>query len=178
MRKKYLYAILCLVMTILISIPVFASPLSLKITSDKTKFKKNDEITIEVNWEQEMQAADFSLNYDANKLEYIESDVDDTFINAQEAGKIKTVWISWDDTNKTNIKYKFKVLKAGKLKFTANVEGGFADGNLDIPEKYENGQLTIGSTSIFQYILIVVAVIIIVFIIIIINKKRKTEDKK
>ena len=174
MKRNKIY-ILTIVFIFLLMTNVFAETLKLTISSDKTEFKKNDEITIEVNWEQGMQAADYILNYDSKKLEFIESDVEDIFLDKKEEGKIRTAWFSLDDTDKTSIKYKFKVLKTGKLEFTANVEGGFANGEMQSPDNYENGKLTIGKSN--TLIIVIIVAIVIVAIIVLLMKKSKKRKK-
>ena len=164
-------------LVLLLTTTVFASTLSLKIKADKTKVKKNDEVTIEVNWEQDMQAADFSLYYDAQKLEFVKSDIEDMFINKEEAGKIKTVWVSMDDTNRTNIKYTFKVIKEGKMEFSTKVEGGFANGQLEMPTDYEDGKLTIGGANLLVIIIIIVAVLVLICLALAVVKNKKKTKK-
>ena len=175
---KKIKSLICIFLfVLLLTTTVFAQDLVLKLKADKTKVKKDDEITIEVNWEQDMQAADFSLYYNAEKLEFINSDIEDVFINKEEAGRIKTAWVSLDDTNKTNIKYKFKVLKEGKLEFSTNVDGGFANGQLEMPNNYKNDKLTIGGISPVLIIIIIVVIIALVFVCLIILKNKKKKKK-
>jgi len=169
-RKIFVAFILFSIIILHIS-NLFASTLKLDITTDKEKIKKGDEFTITVKWDKEMQAADFTLNYDSKKLEFIESNIDDMFIDNSEKGKLKTAWVSVDDTNKTSIEYKFKAKKTGKMKFSTEVTGGFADGNLEMPSDYSNATLTIGKTNILPFIIIFI--IIILLLIFLKNKKIK-----
>ena len=125
---------------------VNANTLKLDITTENKKIKKDEEITIKVSWNQKMQAADFTLNFDNNKLEYVNANIDEVFINTKD-NKIKTSWASMDDTDKTEFEYKFKVKKVGNFKFTTTIDGGFADGNLVKPTDYKNGELIIGNSS-------------------------------
>ena len=177
MGKKKLIVSIALFVLIITSY-VYAFTLNIDILADKNKVRKIDEVTIEVKWDKEMQAADFSLNYDSKKLEYIKSDIDDIYIDSTENGVIKTAWISIDNTNKTNIKYIFKVLKTGKLKFNINVDGGFATGELEIPSDYNVNELKIESSNTLLIVIIILIVLIIVFIVTkIILKKRKNNKK-
>lgn len=168
MKKIVKIFIVSLCVIILMQISIFATDLTLQIRANKEDIKIGDEIKIKVSWSEEMQAADFSLNYDSKKVEYISSYLDDVFVNNQtEKGKIKTAWFSMDDTNKTEVEYTFKVIKGGKLKFSTTTEGGFATGNLETPEKYNEGNLTIKvpRNDAMIYVISIIAIIIIIIFI-------------
>ena len=161
-----------LALIIMISIPIysFANTLTLNMKVDKEEIKIGDEIKITVSWDKEMQAADFYLNYNSKKLEFVTCNVDELFVNNNaEEGKIKTSWVSLDDSNKTEIEYTFKVKKGGKAKFTTTIDGGFATGELEVPTQYNNGELLLKITG--DYTIIYVLSIIIITITIIFIKK-------
>ena len=125
--KKILLVIVAIFSLIILQSSVFANELTLTISNDKEKIKVEDEIKIKVSWNKAMQAADFELNYDTKKVEYIKSDIDDVYVNNDEKqGIIKTSWVSFDNTDKTEIEYTFKVKKGGQVKFTTATDGGFA----------------------------------------------------
>lgn len=181
--KKYITGLLLFLVLIIVFFPlgnnVYAEALKLNITSDKEEIKNGDEIRIKVTWNKEMQAADFYLNYDSNKLEYLKSDIDDVFINDNaKEGKIKTAWVSMDDSKRTSIEYNFKIKNSGQLKFTTNVNGGFATENIEVPDGYNEGELIIGKQekNYIVYIVIVAIVIILAFIVIKNNKKGKNKN--
>lgn len=167
--------ILSIIIIILFYNNVYAEMLALNIISDKEEVKVGEEIRIRVNWNTVMQAADFYLNYDSNKLEYIKSDIDDVFIsNNPNEGKIKTAWVSMDDSGKTSIEYFFKVKNDGQLKFSTSVNGGFATENIETPEQYNEGELIIGTKDNNSIIYIIMGIIIICIILLIyISKKKK-----
>ncbi len=170
MKKIFKIFSIVLYVIIFMQISVHATSLDLQIHSNEKNVKIGDEIKIKVSWSEEMQAADFSLNYDSKKVQYISSDLDDIFVNNQpEKGKIKTAWFSMDDTNRTEVEYTFKVIKGGKIKFSTTTEGGFATGNLETPEEYNEGKLTIKAPG--NYTIIYVLTIMIIIIIIIVIKK-------
>lgn len=171
MKTKTIFiTILAIFTLIILQSSVFANELTLTISTDKEEIKVEDEIKIKVSWDKAMQAADFELNYDTKKVEYIKSDIDDVYVtNNEEQGIIKTSWVSLDNTDKTEIEYTFKVKKGGKAKFTTTIDGGFATGELEIPTKYNDGELTLKISG--DYIIIYVLFIIIITIIIIFIKK-------
>lgn len=176
--KKRLFKITCFIL-LLISIlqtNIFANTLRLDIKADKEEIKIGDEIKITVDWKTGMQAADFYLKYDSKKLEYVSSDLEEHFIN-NENGIVKTAWFSLDDVDKTEIEYTFRALKSGQAIFETEIKGGFATGNLRIPNKYENDKITIKILG-NPMLIIVSAVIVIVIIFIIIIKKNNTQKKK
>ena len=178
MKTKTIFITIIFIFTLIIlQSSVFASELTLTISTDKEKIKAEDEIKIKVSWDKAMQAADFKLNYDTKKVKYIKSDIDDVYVtNNEEQGIIKTSWVSLDNTDKTEIEYTFKVKKGGKAKFTTTIDGGFATGELDIPNKYNDGVLIlkISDNCVITYILfIIIITIIIIFIKKFIGGKKK-----
>ena len=158
---------------------VYASTLKIDITSDRVELKVGEEIRIKVKWDNAMQAADFYLNYDSDKLEYLKADIDDVFIsnNANE-GKIKTAWVSMDDTEKTSIEYTFKIKNNGQLKFSTSVNGGFATENIEVPNEYSEGELIIGTRENYNIIYIIIVIIVISFILYLFIIKRKKKRRE
>lgn len=177
-NNKIIVLTLCMLAFILIIIPfyniVYAETLKLDITSDQEEIKSGEEIKIKVTWNKEMQAADYYLKYDAGKLEYIKSDIDDVFINNDSIeGKIKTAWFSMDNSKKTSIEYIFKIKNNGQLKFTTSINGGFATENMEVPDEYSEGELIIGTQENYNIIYIITAVLVISFILFIFINRRK-----
>ena len=175
--------ILTLMIINLIQIAVFANELTLNISTNKTEVKEGDKIKVIVSWEQGMQAADFYLKYDSEKLKFIEADIEKDFINSETEGQVKTAWFSADNTDKTQIEYTFKVKKSGTAEFETKINGGFATGELEIPNKYNEGKLSleIAKQSLVIRILKVLIVVVIIVVILLIIKKninKKTGGKK
>ena len=78
MKSKVLkITILTLIIMMLIQVSLLAavSTLKLDLTANKTKIKIGQEIKIKVSWNYGMQAADFYLDYDSEKLEFIKADI-------------------------------------------------------------------------------------------------------
>lgn len=170
MKNKLLRIVILSTMIIMyLQVCIFASTLKLNITADKEKIEVGEEVKVIVSWNQDMQAADFSLLYDSNKLEYLGSNLEEDFVNATK-GEIKTAWFSIDNTNKTQIEYTFKAIKSGKVNFTTKVNGGFATGNLEIPDSYEEGNLKIKVLG--NPIITVIGIIFVLVIIVIVVKKK------
>ena len=158
---------------------VYADTLNLNITSNKEEIKNGEEIIIKVSWNKEMQAADYFLNYDAKKLEYVKSDIDDVYIsNDVNQGIIKTAWFSMDDSKKTSIEYTFKVKNEGQLKFTTSINGGFATENMEVPEDYKDGELVIESSENNSFIFIILGGVIFVSVVSFVIFKSKRKNKK
>ena len=172
--KKNVVKIFFLLFVLVASINsiIFASTLNLKIDTNKEKIKKGEEVNVTVSWSEGMQAADFSLKYDTNKLEYINCDLEEVFINNNiEAGEIKTAWFSMDNEDKTKITYTFKAKKSGKAEFETITNGGFATGNLEIPSQYNEAKSTISISN--NLVVYIVAIIILITIILIARGDKK-----
>ena len=65
---KILIFTICLIA--IIPLAVFASTLTLKVTTDKSKYEIGDNVTATVDWTEKMQAASFVLKYDSDILEF------------------------------------------------------------------------------------------------------------
>ena len=65
---KILIFTICLIA--IIPLAVFASTLTLKVTTDKSKYEVGDDVTVTVDWTEKMQAASFVLKYDSDILEF------------------------------------------------------------------------------------------------------------
>ena len=168
--KTIFFLIVTALALILFQSSVFANELALTISADKEEINVEDEIKIKVSWNKAMQAADFTLNYDTEKVTYIKSNIDEVYIsNNEEQGMLKTSWVSLDNTDKTEIEYTFKIKKGGKAKFTTTIDGGFATGNLEIPTKYSEGELILEIPE--NFLIIFVSIIAIIIIIIFFIKK-------
>lgn len=177
MKKKLLKIICFSVLLIpILQINIFANTLRLDIKADKEEVKVGEEIKVTVDWNIGMQAADFYLKYDSNKVEYVASDLEEYFIN-NENGVVKTAWFSTDNVDKTKVEYTFKALKSGEAIFETEIKGGFATGNLRIPNRYENDKITIKILGNTILIVIICAFIIISIIVMIIRKKNIQKKK-
>ena len=100
MKRNFIkIVVLTLMNIIMLSSVVFG--LNLNISSNSERVNIGDEIKVTVNWNENMQAADFSLMYDSKKLEFVEADIEDYYINSDNEGEVKTAWFSLDNTDKT-----------------------------------------------------------------------------
>ena len=165
--KRNILKIVLITIILFISMQVltFATVLKLNIKVDKEEIKVGDEVKVTVQWNEEMQAADFSLVYDDNKLEYVECELEDYFIN-NENGEVKTAWFSDNGTDITKIEYTFKAKKGGTVNLSTKINGGFATGNLEIPQEYENSEIKLKiktniNITIISSIIVVIMVVII-----------------
>ena len=94
-----------------------------------------------------MQAADFVLNYDKDKVEYVSSSIGEDYLTNDAAnGKVKVVWISLNDKDMTKVSFTFKAKAEGTAKFSTEIDGGFANGEMVSPDTYD--VTTYGATSV------------------------------
>lgn len=168
--------ILTIILITYLQISIFAGTLKLNLTANKEKLEIGEEVKITVSWNEGMQAADFSLLYDSKKLEYVGSELEDYYIN-NENGEVKTAWFSIDNIDKTQIEYTFKAKKSGTVQISTKINGGFATGELQVPETYENAELEVkiaGGINILTILIVTVSVIFILLLIL----KNKIRKKK
>lgn len=172
MKKKYIITIMFLVI-LNFAYVVNANSLNLKLTSSAKSLSIGDEVTVTVDWKEKMQAADFALEYDSEKLEFVEADIGENFTNIKD-NQLIVSWFSNNNEDKTSMNFKFKAISDGENEFKINVLGGFATGNLEIPDDYVENSLTIKikKSNVFFYILL-----IIVFLILIKHKKTRRKNK-
>ena len=180
MSKVYKIIVITTCLLLLLSSTIFAvDKLNLELNISQEEIKVGDKFTVTVDWEEGMQAADFALLYDNEKLEYIGSDLEDVFVSNNN-NKLVVAWFSDNDTDKTKIEFKFKAIEEGKVALRTKVDGGFATGNLEQPDEYEEANKTIeilkGSrVSISTFAIIILFIIFLIFII---NKKIKGGKRK
>ena len=180
-NKLFKTTIITLMIIFIMQISIFASELTLNIKLNKEEVKQGDKIKVTVEWTEGMQAADFYLNYDADKLKFIEADIEDDYINSEEKGQVKTAWFSMDNNDKTKIEYTFKAKKSGTVEFSTKINGGFATGELKIPEKYNEGSLKIEIAKqplIIRILKILLIAIVIIVVVRVITSKNKKGSKK
>ena len=113
--------------------------------------------------------------------------ISEDYINSEKEGQIKTAWFSMDNTDKTEIKYTFKVNRSGTAEFKTKINGGFATGKLKVPDKYNEGKLTLEVEKqpliirILKIIFISIVVLIVIKIFFVLttkNNKKIIKNKK
>ena len=179
MKKIINVLIIALVLVMSLRPIVMASTLNLEVTSNKEKVDVDEEIVVTIDWKEGMQAADFILNYDDKKFEFVSINLEDIFYKVEKS-KVKIAWVSLDDTDKTSIDVTLKALKPGKADFSTEISGGFATGELVSPDNYNTGSTTVKINGfIIEYITpIVIAVVVIIIIIALITTKKAKSRKK
>ena len=175
--KKKQFKIILLILSILLFIPItiFANTLKVTLKTNKKHPRIGEKIKIIVDWNQGMQAADFSILYDSEKIEFVKSTIDDIYIN-NEGNELKTAWFSMDDKDKSKIEYVFKTKTSGVTELTTKINGGFATGELEIPNDYENGSVTIEITNqpvMVKWLIGSVMVVGVIVILTMIVKRKK-----
>ena len=143
MKNKIL--IISTILVVIISIftnSVYAlENLNISITTSNSNAKVDDVIDIYVNWKEKMQAADYILNYDSDKLEFISANISEDNYSVKTLGKINVCWYSGSD-ELTGMTFKFKVIGEGDANLNVEVEA-FANENLERPSDYNSTPLVI-----------------------------------
>ena len=137
-QKKFIkLLIFALILIISLQARVFATTLTLTVTTDKDNYKVSETINVTVNWKENMQATSFKIGYDSDKLEFVSASINENFYNSKNAGEISINWASLEGTDLTQIKFQFKSLKEGKTDIAIKEVSAFADGNLVCPSSYD-----------------------------------------
>ena len=139
--KKITIVLLLLIINIFIfSNVILAYNLELILSADKTDVKVGDKVTVTLSLSQGMQAADFSINYDNNLLQFESASIGKNFYTTKEPGKIMCSWFDTNDTSKFT--FTFVAIASGTAKFTTTTEN-FYNGNLQAASSYNEGNLNI-----------------------------------
>ena len=143
MKNKILIisTILVVIMSVFIGSVFALENLNISITTSNANAKVDDVIDIYVNWKEKMQAADYILNYDSDKLEFISANISEDNYSVKTLGKINVCWYSGSD-ELTGMTFKFKVIGEGDANLNVEVEA-FANENLERPSDYNSTPLVI-----------------------------------
>lgn len=137
-HKKFIkLLIFACILIISLQTSVFASTLTLTVTTDKNNYKVSETINVTVDWKENMQATSFKIGYDSEKLEFVSASINENFYNKKNAGEISINWASLEGTDLTQIKLQFKALKEGETNVGIKEVSAFADGNLVSPTSYD-----------------------------------------
>lgn len=136
-KKSIKILIFMLVLMISLQTRVFASTLTLIVTTDKENYKVSETINVTVDWKEKMQAASFKIGYDYEKLEFVSASINENFYNSKNAGEISINWASLEGTDLAQMKFQFKTLKEGETNIGIKEVSAFADGNLVTPTSYD-----------------------------------------
>lgn len=137
-QKKFIkLLIFALILIISLQTRVFATTLTLTVTTDKDNYKVNETIVVIVDWKENMQATSFKMGYDSEKLEFVSASINENFYNSKNSGEISINWASLEGTDLTQIKFQFKALKDGEANVGIKEVSAFADGNLVSPTSYD-----------------------------------------
>jgi len=147
LKKISMVVVALLAVLLIVGGAVNAATLTLKVATNKKELKVGEEVIVTVDWEEGMQAADFILNYDKDKVEYVSSSIGDDYLTNDAAnGKVKVVWISLNDKDMTKVSFTFKAKAEGEAKFSTEIDGGFANGEMVSPDSYD--VKTYGATAV------------------------------
>lgn len=140
MKKISITLILLIISIFMISNVVLAYNLDLNLSTDKTDVKVGDKVTVTLTLSQGMQAADFSINYDNNLLQFENASLGKNFYSTKVPGKITCSWFDTKDT--TQFTFTFIAKSSGTARFTTTTEN-FYNGNLQAASSYNEGNLNI-----------------------------------
>ena len=132
---KILIFTICLIA--IIPLAVFASTLTLKVTTDKSKYEIGDNVTATVDWTEKMQAASFVLKYDSDVLEFKSASVASSNYNSDTVGEISVNWASLEEKDLTKVTFEFKTKKTGSANISIKSANAFANGNMVSPTDYD-----------------------------------------
>lgn len=143
MKNKILIisTILVVIMSVFIGSVFALENLNISITTSNANAKVDDVIDIYVNWQEKMQAADYTLNYDSDKLEFISANISESNYSSDTPGKITICWYS-ESNGVTGMTFKFKVIGEGDANLSVNPEA-FANENLERPSECTSTPLVI-----------------------------------
>lgn len=143
MKNKILIisTILVVIMSVFIGSVFALENLNISITTSNANAKVDDVIDIYVNWKEKMQAADYILNYDSDKLEFISANISEDNYSVKTLGKINVCWYSGSD-ELTGMTFKFNVIGEGDANLSVNPEA-FANENLERPSECTSTPLVI-----------------------------------
>ena len=173
--KKKIISVLIILIIILFSNISYAYVLTLNMECLENNIKVGDEFEIKLDWKDGMQAADFSLYYDNDKVEYLGADIEEGFLQKNKEF-IKIAWFSTNNKDKTSITFKFKAIDEGEVEFETIISGGFATGNLKKPDRYENELFEIQikpSYSLLKIIIISIIILVLIYLVILKKQRRK-----
>ncbi len=128
--------IITIVLLLLCSINSWASTLTLKTITNKENYTIGEKVIVTIDWTEKMQAASFTLKYDAEKLQFESANIANTFYNKETAGEIQINWASMEEVDYTKMVFNFKAIKEGEASISVDNPNSFANGNLVGPNEY------------------------------------------
>lgn len=146
-----LITILMILLGLTTTVGAISQTVNVKLSLSKSTAKVGDEITVTVDFKEDVEAIDQVLTYDSSKVEFVEvttsgNKVGDDFLNAATVGKVQISWMAFGTPATKTVEYKFKVIKTGEAKFSTTTES-VADGNVEQPEKIVDGSVTLNKQA-------------------------------
>ncbi len=114
---------------------------NINVAVNKQDVTIEDEVVVTVSWKDKMEAVEFLLGYDKDKLEYVSSSMDTDYIKVKD-GKVEVVWISLNGKGINSITFTFKAKTKGNATFTIS-EALLADENVESPDSYKYNTKTL-----------------------------------
>lgn len=135
--KKVLIIVIFVLLCVFLVNYVYATSLLLEVKADKETVEIGENVTITVDWNEKMQAADYILKYNSLKLEYVSASIEDTYLNKTQKGQIGISWFSSNNQDLTQMTFVFKAIEKGAAELSVQIDGGFSDGQLNVPGNYD-----------------------------------------
>ena len=135
--KKVLIIVIFVLLCAFLANYVYATSLLLEVKADKETVEIGENVTITVDWNEKMQAADYILKYNSSKLEYVSASIEDTYLNKTQKGQIGISWFSSNNQDLTQMTFVFKAIEKGDAELSVQIDGGFSDGQLNVPGNYD-----------------------------------------
>lgn len=118
---------ICVISLIVLTIVAIATTslgFSVDMTLSKSEnIKINDEITVTLNFSEEIVGATFKVNYDNNNLKLVGSETTNLTVSEND-GKVAGVYVDMAKTGTNNLKIKFKVINTTNTTMAFKIEDG------------------------------------------------------
>lgn len=116
---------ICVISLIVLTIVAIATTslgFSVDMTLSKSEnIKINDEITVTLNFSEEIVGATFKVNYDNNNLKLVGSETTNLTVSEND-GKVAGVYVDMAKTGTNNLKIKFKVINTTNTTMAFKIE--------------------------------------------------------
>lgn len=116
--------VISLIILTIVAIATTSLGFSVDMTLSKSEnIKINDEITVTLNFSEEIVGATFKVNYDNNNLKLVGSETTNLTVSEND-GKVAGVYVDMAKTGTNNLKIKFKVINTTNTTMAFKIEDG------------------------------------------------------
>ena len=126
------------------------------------------------SWDNQYYYQNETTKYDIGKVSVVYEKLSDEVIIFGENHMVSEDGTVVKNTDKTSINFTFKALKPGKAEFSAEIDGGFATGELVMPDDYNTGSITVKINGFTLETLIYISIpVVLIIVVLLIIKKMK-----